>query len=336
VAYLARSRHIDRIVPLDDYDVPTAAALREHMRLPGMGESVTRFFRDKLAMRVQAQQSGILVPAFVHVLNYDRLRDFMQRVPPPWVLKPRSEAGAMGIKKAHTEAEVWRWLDVFGDQQSYYVMEEFVAGDVYHVDAISWDGQVIFAEPHKYRRPPMSVAHEGGVFITRTMERGDSEAQAILDLNRRLLAAFGMARGVSHTEFIRADADGRFYFLETAARVGGANIAETVEAATGINLWREWAGLEVAAARGETFRLAEPRRDHAAVMICLARQEYPDLSAYQDPEVVWRMRKSHHAGLILASPDRNRLEGLLDDYSGRFAHDFLAVAPPLDRPPDDS
>jgi len=67
------------------------------------------------------------------------------------------------------------------------------------------------------------------------------------------------------------------------------------------------------------------------VMNCLARQEYPDLSGYQDPEVVWRLQKKQHAGLILASPDSARLQLLLDDYSRRFAEDFLAVAPPLDR-----
>lgn len=336
VAYLARGRAIDRIIPLDDYDVPTAAALREHMRLPGMGDSVTRFFRDKLAMRVGAQQNDILVPDFVHVLNYDRIRDFMRRVPPPWVLKPRSEAGAMGIKKAQTEEEVWRWLDVFGDQQSYYVMEQFVAGDVYHVDAVTVAGKLLFAEPHKYWRPPMSVAHEGGVFISRTIARDGDEARAILEMNARLMAAFGMAHGVSHTEFIRSAADGRYYFLETAARVGGANIAETVAAATGVNLWHEWARLEVAQARGESYRLPDHGHEYAAVMICLARQEYPDLSSYQEPEVVWRLHKKQHAGLVLASPRRERIETLLDDYGRRFAHDFLAVAPPMDRPPDDA
>src|ERR1051326_1947597 len=51
VTYLARTRSIDRIAALDDYDVLTAAALREHLRLPGIGDSLVRYFRDKLAMR---------------------------------------------------------------------------------------------------------------------------------------------------------------------------------------------------------------------------------------------------------------------------------------------
>src|SRR5204863_7963381 len=92
VSRMARARRIDRIVALEDYDVETAAALREHLRCAGMGDTTARYFRDKLAMRFQARDKGIAVPEFVAVLNYDQVREFMERVPPPGVLKPRSEA----------------------------------------------------------------------------------------------------------------------------------------------------------------------------------------------------------------------------------------------------
>ena len=334
VSYLARSRQIDRLLPLDDYDVEVVAALREHLRVPGMGETTVRYFRDKLAMRVQARDKGLLVPDFVHVLNYDRLREFMARVPAPWVLKPRSEAGAMGIKKIHNSEELWRWLDQLGDQQSFFLLEQYVPGEVFHVDSIIWEREVVFTIASKYGRPPMNVAHEGGIFITRNLSRESEDSKALLALNRDVMAALNMLRGVTHTEYIKAHADGRFYFLETAARVGGANIAETVEAATGLNLWREWARLEVAQARGETYRVSEHRSHYAGILQCLARQEHPDLSAYNDPEVAWRNDKKSHAGIIVASPDAERVQTLLDEYAARFAQDFLAVLPPLDHPPD--
>ena len=60
-----------------------------------------------------------------------------------------------------------------------------------------------------------------------------------------MLAGFGLGWGASHTEFMKAHADGQFYFIETSARVGGANTAEMVEHATGVNLWSEWARLEM-------------------------------------------------------------------------------------------
>ena len=327
VAFLARDRWFDRILGLDDYDVRLAAMLREHMRLPGMNSSEARYFRDKLAMRQGAARAGIAVPPFVGVLNHQEINDYMAKVPAPWMLKPRFEAGAVGIKKAHSAQEAWEWINDLGDQQSYYLLEQFVPGDVYHVDAIVWDGEMIFAAAHKYGRPPMNVSHEGGVFITRTLDHDGAEATELKALNQKLLSALGMRRGVAHTEYIR-HADGRYHFLETAARLGGAHIAETVEAATGVNLWVEWARLEMAQARGEKYQLPPHKYEYAGVLICLAKQEWPDLGDYNEPEVVWRVNKPWHAGLIVASPDANRIEELIDGYNQRFAHDFLAVAKP--------
>src|SRR5450631_3987122 len=118
VSYLARSVRFDRIVALDDFDVETAASLREHLRIPGMGDTTARHFRDKLAMRVKAREDGILVPDFVHVLNYDAMREFMRRVPAPWMNKPRSEASAAGITKVENEEQLWQLVEKQGDRQS--------------------------------------------------------------------------------------------------------------------------------------------------------------------------------------------------------------------------
>ena len=107
VSYLARSQSIDRIVALDDYDVETAAALREHLCLPGMGVSAARAVRDKLTMRVRARDAGVTVPDFASVVNDATLEDYLARVPPPWVLKPRSEVSTMGIARVEDPREVW-------------------------------------------------------------------------------------------------------------------------------------------------------------------------------------------------------------------------------------
>ncbi|HEY6071800.1 MAG TPA: ATP-grasp domain-containing protein [Anaerolineales bacterium] len=328
VSYLARSRQIDLIVALDDFDVETAAHLREHFRLPGMGDSLARNFRDKLAMRTTARIAGLLVPEFTGVFNYDHLREFMARVSPPWLLKPRSEASSMGIKKINHAHELWPILDALGDQGSLFVMERFVAGDVYHVDGLVEDSEVLFSMAHKYGKPPLSVYSGGGVFITRSLDRESDESKELVALNKQVLKAMGLVRGATHSEYIRSEADGRLYFLENAARVGGANIAECVDYATGVNLWREWARLETANLRGETYQLPQTHPGYAGVINCLAHQEWPDLSSYADPEVVWRLNKKHHAGLIVSSPDAARVESLLNNYAERFAHEFLAVMPP--------
>ena len=331
-AHLCRRLVVDRIVPLDDFDLEKASALREHLRIPGMGETTTRHFRDKLAMRVKAGGDGLPVPAFVHVLNDQRIRDFCRRVPPPWVLKPRHQAGAIGIRKIHSEDELWTITDGLGNERSYFLLEEFVAGDVCHVDSIVEDRQVLAAVPSQYGTPPFDVSHSGGVFTTRVMDRETDEAKELLSLNARLLSSLGLVRGVSHSEYIRGR-DGRLVFLETSARVGGAHIADLIEAATGINMWAEWAKVEIAAGDG-TYRVPEMRTDYAGLLVCLARQQSPDLSAYTDAEVVWRMQKEHHAGLVVKSASQARVNELLASYAERFRQDFVAALPAAQTPFD--
>jgi biotin carboxylase len=331
VSYAARSQPIDRIVALDEFDMENVSALREHLRIPGMGLTTVRYFRDKLAMRAQAREAGIPVPEFVHVLNYDSLREFMSRVPAPWLLKPRSQASGIGMKKIHDANELWPWLDKLRDNQSFYLLEQFVPGSMFHVDSVASEREILFAEAHAYGAPPLDTSHQGGVFTTRTMPRGAAETKELLEINRKVLEGLGFVRGVTHAEFLKAHADDKVYFIEVAARVGGAYISDVVEAATGINLWREWARLEVGVGK-QPYHLPQTRADYAGVILSLARQAAPDTSAYNDPEIVYRVTKHHHAGFVLKSPSAERIQELLDSYAARFLNDFMATQPVPERP----
>jgi biotin carboxylase len=332
-AYLARTERLDRIVALDDFDVETAAMLREYLHVPGMGETTGRAFRDKLAMRSRARAAKIRCPEFVHPVNHDAINEWTTRVAPPWVLKPRSQAAAIGIKKVGSVEELWPILEATGDERPEYVLEQFVPGDVYHVDSLVFDRRIVFAAASRYGTPPMAVAHEGGIFVTRTLPEDDETTRGLKEINARVLESFGLLRGVSHTEFIRGRNDGQLYFLETSARVGGAYIVDVVEAATGVNLWREWAKIEIAGEHG-SYTPPPLRGEYAGIVLSLARQEEPDLSAYNDPEVVTRVRKRHHAGLIVSSPDEHRVRDLCESYAARFYQDFHASAPPPQRATD--
>jgi biotin carboxylase len=327
VMYLARSRKLDRIVALDEFDMEITATLREHMRLPGMGESATRFFRDKLSMRVRAREAGLLVPDFIGVFNHSDLHHWMQQTPAPWMLKPRTDASAIGIRKLHTPEELWPLLDELGDRQSHHLLERFVPGDIFHADGVVWNGNTLTAPVHQYGKPPFQLMHQGGVFTTRSVDRASIPAQEIPQLHEALMTALGLANGVTHTEWIRSAADGRFYFLEAAARVGGAFIADVIEQAYGFNPWVEWARIEVALARGEQYTLPKLGTDYAGSVLCLARDAEPVTDHYNAPEIVHRMQKRQHAGLIVRSADPARVEALTEEYARRFAEDFLAIAP---------
>ena len=337
LAFLARQRKVDRIVALEEFDVVTAALMREHLCLPGLSSSGAKVFRDKLSMAVHSRRAGINVPDFVPLVNTEEVDEFMERVPGPWLIKPRSDVSAIGIRKVSEPEEVRAAIDEMNEREnlreraSYYLLARFVPGEVFHVDSVVNDGKVVFAGTNQYGRPPMQVAHQGGSYISRTVERGSADEKELLDLNKKLVRALGLERGATHAEFIKSDADGKFYFLEIAARVGGAYIADVLEAASGVNLWREWARLEMSDGKAPA-KIAPLRKEYAGIILSLAKQESPDTSGYTDEEITYRVKKRHHAGLIIRAPRLERVNELLDDYGRRFAEDFVAVAPPPERP----
>ena len=338
LTFLARQRRIDRVIALEEFDVVTAALMREHLCLPGMSSSRAKVFRDKLAMAVHSQRAGVNLPEFVPLINQEEVKGFMERVRGPWIIKPRSDVSAIGIRKVDDAGEVMRAMDEMNEREnlreraSYYLLARFVTGEVFHVDSVVNDGKVVFSGANQYGRPPMQVAHQGGAYVSRTVERGSNDEKSLFDANKRLIKALRLERGATHAEFIKSDEDGKFYFLEIAARVGGAYIAEVLEAASGVNLWREWARLEITDGKMSTSKIRPTRKDYAGIILSLAKQEYPDTSAYVDEEIVYRVKKRHHAGLIVRSAQLARINQLLTDYSLRFADDFVAVAPPPERP----
>lgn len=327
VAYQMRSIRFDRFVALDDFDVEKVAALREQFRVPGMGNTTSRYFRDKLAMRVKARLEGIPVPAFTPLFHDVDIERYTRENSPPWMIKPRSEASAVGIKKITSATLLWEVLDEMGDDRHKYLLEKFTPGQVFHADALTADGKVVFSRVSGYIDTPYDVAHGGGIFRSFTLPFADESSKAITALNKKVLKAFGMQYSASHTEFIKCRETGEYLFLETSSRVGGANLAEMVEVASGVNLWAEWARLESAVANREEYTPPVDKKEHAGIVVSLSRFEAPDTSGFTDTELVWRMKKPWHIGLIVKAKKADRVLELLDNYTSRIQNEFHASAP---------
>ncbi len=333
---IAGTRKIDRIVGVDEFDVLTAAKAREHLQIEGLSGSYLLRFRDKLRMRETASRANLPCPEFTGTFNPAEINEFLESVPAPWIIKPRTEVNAHGIKKCRTKDEVWQILNALDarntwrDHPSQFLIERFIEGKVYHVDSVVENGKVVAGGVSGYGTAPFKVSHQGGVFTTAILPYKSKERRELERLNKQLLKAFGYERGVSHAEFLQSAETGKFYLLEVAARVGGAYIADVLENASGFNLWREWAKLETAA-KDEPYQPPKLRQDYAGIVLSLANQEQPDTSAYTDAEIVYRVTKPKHVGFIFHSERRERIDELLNVYTERITQDFLAVVPTKER-----
>ena len=336
VTNIAGSRVLDRVVGLDEFDVLTAAMTREHLNLPGLSRSHALRFRDKLTMRNFAFRAGIPCPEFVGAFNAERINQFLAEVPAPWIVKPRHEVSAFGIRKCETAEEVWNVLNDLDnrnnwrDHPSQFLIERFVEGRVFHIDSVVADGKVVACGVSQYGTTPFKVSHFGGVFTSSIVPYTSKTRKQLETLNRALLMAFKYERGVTHAEFLQSDETGEFYLLEVACRVGGAYIANVLEHACNFNLWREWAKLETATDE-KPYQLPKLRKDFAGITLALANVDEPDTSAYNDEEIVYKVNKPKHVGMIFRSPKQKRIDELLTVYTTRITNDFLAVAPAKER-----
>jgi biotin carboxylase len=272
---MMRHQKIDAIVSLDDFDVEKGTFLRESLRIPGMGQSTGRFFRDKLAMRIKAKEEGVPVPAFTALFNDDDINHFADNVSPPWVIKPRSEASANGIIKVHNKQELWHEIDQLGDNRIFCLVEQFKPGAVYHCDGLNWDNKTLYAITSQYLATPLEISQGGGIFRSANIPYDSEDDKAIKSVNDLVMKAFRMKNGATHTEFIKCHEDGKIYFLETSSRVGGAHLAEMVDAASNVNMWREWAKIEDALAKGKKYKLPKTIKGYAGIVLTLSKQEHP-------------------------------------------------------------
>ena len=336
VTNVAGTRKITRIVGIDEFDVLTAAKAREHLQIAGISNSYALRFRDKLRMRELASSLGIPCPEFTGAFRPDEINEFLQSVPAPWIVKPRTEVNAFGIRKCETAEQIWQVLSEMDarhswrDHPSQFLIERFIKGTVYHVDSIVEGGRVLACGVSRYGTTPLDVSHKGGVFTTSILPHKSKEKIELEALNKALLKGFEYRRGVAHAEFLQSSETGEFYLLEVAARVGGAYIADVLEQASGFNLWREWARLEMTDA-ANPYKAPKIRKDYAGIALALANEDEPDTSHYTDREIARRVSKPKHVGLIFHSQKHERIGELLEIYTERITADFLAVAPVKER-----
>ena len=98
LAHTMKHTKFDILVALDDFDVENTAFIREYFRIPGMGETTSRYFRDKLAMRMKAAEHKLPNPLFSALFHDSEINEFLSNTPPPYMIKPRGQASATGIK----------------------------------------------------------------------------------------------------------------------------------------------------------------------------------------------------------------------------------------------
>lgn len=207
-----------------------AARLRGQLGLPGMSVEQTLRFRDKVVMKQYLREHGIRVPDFAPFTEQAvrRLGEKHSRL----FLKPRMGSGSMKVRELRGAADAARFTSENAGALDQFEVEEYIAGQLYHVDSVVVDGRVVAATAGRTVDPTTSYrdalpCRDVGVAPGPDLDR-------LLDFNADVLSCHRDFTGVTHHEVFLCDDEP--VFCEIAARAGGGGIVAGFHSRTGVNL----------------------------------------------------------------------------------------------------
>lgn len=237
---VARLGGVDRIVALSEFDLLSAARLRERFGAEGMNVERTLPVVDKTVMKSKVLARGLRAPVFALADDKAAVSQVVEEAGFPLIYKPRHGAASVGVQRVDSMAQLEAALTTSDPARSQ--VEEFVEGEIFHVDGFVVDGRPVFLAVSRY----VNTCHAftQGIPLGSVLLAPSARRDEIGDFALRCVAALGLEMGVFHLELI-SEPDGTMCFLEIGARLGGGEIPFVMYEVFGVDLAREWLRLQL-------------------------------------------------------------------------------------------
>jgi len=237
LAELCTRYRVTALVSGTEDDLVRVAAARERWAVPGPGVAEAQVVTDKLLMK-QAVAGAVALPRYT--ADPGQALAFAAGVGYPVVVKPRRSWGSRGVQVVRTPDELS--AAVASHQADDLLVEEFVAGEVCHVDGFAAGGQLLSAVPSRYLNDCLTFQHQDGTPLGSVQLDADDPAHAALCAAAAAVVAALPAGPLTpfHLELFRDRATGAVVFCEVAGRLGGGHIMETLADRLGRNPVEVW------------------------------------------------------------------------------------------------
>ncbi len=193
--------------------------------------------RNKFLMKEECRKFGVAVAPYVllglkEIANLSLVRS---RVHYPAVIKPVSAAGAKSTRVLKNELDLELYFSYVQKAQGeleQYLIESYVDGDEFHIDAHWEDGRPDYFTVSKYFKPVLQTVDTPCFFGSMIVSM--SEDPILMDQAIRLQAevnnALQIDSGFTHLEFFKERSTGNLIFSEVASRPAGGGVMDMVAA----------------------------------------------------------------------------------------------------------
>lgn len=226
---------IDGIASIaSDTAMLTVNYVAEEMGLTGNSTATTEVSTNKHLMRECFKENGDPSPFSMEVTDLNAISP--ESFTYPVIVKPEDRSGSRGITKVSDPALLISSIK-YAQEQSFNgraLVEEFVDGDEFSVESISWKGaHKILTITKKYTTGSpnfIETAHLEPAF-----DAEDPIIPRVHQMVQHALNSLGIQYGASHTEF-KLTSKGELRLIEIGGRMGGDCIGSSlVRLSTGVD-----------------------------------------------------------------------------------------------------
>jgi hypothetical protein len=226
---------VHRVVTTGERFLVPAGAIRTALGVPGPSAEQMQIYRNKGVMKRHFGAHGIRTPEFREIETPMDAADLLDRHG-AIVLKPLLSMGSVGFHKVSSRSELAALAGTGLSDPGPYEAEEFIDGDLYHVNSVVDAGRPVAVSVSRYI-DSQSVYGLGGQ--SRSVEiRSGRVFEQMSAFNEQLLASTPWFSGATHLE-VFVDRDGALILCEIAGRPGGGAIVAAFQHRFGVDL--HWA-----------------------------------------------------------------------------------------------
>lgn len=248
VAFLTyKHGKIDWLESNNEYWLERDAALRTAFNIEtGFKTADMQPVKFKSAMKAYYAKAGIKTARWHLVRDYTGCKDFIAEVGYPVIVKPDNGVGASHTYKLKSDDELNYFFAT--KDETLYIMEEYVNGTVHTYDAIiNSKGEPLFETGNVTMDSIMDIVNTRGnscYYIEKNLP------DAMRDIGRRTVAAFGVKSRFVHLEFFVLNEDqpalgkkGDILGLEVNMRPSGGFSADMFNFANSTDVYKIWADM---------------------------------------------------------------------------------------------
>ncbi|NQI73368.1 ATP-grasp domain-containing protein [Streptococcus suis] len=225
---------VTNVLAFEEGSVIRAACIRKSLGIKGQTLEGALLFRDKYLMREKLSKQGLKMPKFQKVNHFMDIVSFCEQFGYPVILKPRKKWASKGVIKIENKDSL---SDILSNVSlDDYMIEEYVSGQLYHVDGFFNGKSIEFSCCSMYIKNCLEALEEGFGLGSIMLDIGSNEDKLLKKYTAEILKTFEVDYNTIFHAEVFIDSSGNPILCEIGSRLVGGEYTKNIIKSFSINL----------------------------------------------------------------------------------------------------